>query len=124
MKIIMEFNQVQKEKAISKKDYIKLLEQHFDMTIPYRKIYLDEKLLPVEKSITAYREKYIVKHAKTVLISVLLIGFFSSVAMAIVIIWTINEIIKYPVEYSLKNVLVISSVFFLGKAKLKFFDNA
>ena len=111
-----------KEKSISRKEYIKLLEKHFDLTIPHRKLYLDEKLPPIEKSIMDYREKYVVKHAKTVLISILLLGAASSIAMGLFIIWTINEVIKYPVDYSLKNILVISAAFFLGKARLKFFE--
>ena len=119
----MELKPLPKEKTISKKKYIKLLEEHFELTIPFRKLYLDERLPPIEKSILAYREKYAVKHAKTVLVSVLLLGAASSIAMGSIIIWTINEVIKFPVDYSLKNILGISVVFFMSKAKLKFFEN-
>jgi hypothetical protein len=119
----MEYNLEKKEKPISKKEYIKLLEEHFNLTTPFRKLYLDERLPPIEKSILAYRDKYVVKHAKTVIISVLVLGFISSIAMGLIIIWSINEVIRYPVDYSLKNILIISVVFFLGKIKLKFFEN-
>src|SRR5581483_6885685 len=100
----MELKPVSKEKTINKKEYIKLLEEHFDLTVPFRKLYLDERLPPIEKSILAHREKYVVKHAKTVIISVLLLGAVSSVAMGLIIIWTVNEIVKYQVEYSWKNI--------------------
>ena len=112
------------EKPMSKGEYVKLLEQHFDITSAYRSFYLDEKLPPLEKSILSYRDKYVNAYPKTVLVTLLVFGFASSVAMGTIIIWIINEIIRYRVDFSLKNILVISSVFFLAKAKLKFFDNS
>ena len=120
----MEIKITRKEKPIDRKGYIKLLEEHFDLTIPFRKLYLDERLVPIEKSIMDYRNKYVFTHAKTVIVTLLVFAFISSIAMGMIIIWTINEVINFPVDYSIKNIMVISSVFFLAKAKLKFFDNS
>ncbi len=120
----MEIPPAIKEKSISRKEYVKLLEEHFDLTIPFRKLYLDEKLPPIEKSILTYREKYAVSHPKTVLATVFFFGLVSSIAMGTTIIWMINEVISYPVAYSVKNILAISVVFILAKARLNFFKSS
>lgn len=120
----METKPSKKEKAITRYQYVKLLEEHLEITSRYRTIYLDERLPHIERSIEKYREKFSSMYPKTVLVTTLFFGFISSTAMGTAIIWTINEIIAYPVDFSLKNILVVSSVFFLAKTKLKFFDNS
>jgi hypothetical protein len=117
---MIEIKRSKKEKSIGKQEYLRLLEEHFDLTVPFRKLYLDERLPPIERSILDYREKFTITHPKTVLITGLFFGLVSSASMGVIWIWIINDVVKYPVDYSVKNILAISSIFMLSKAKLNF----
>ncbi len=118
----MELKWTKKEPVVSRKEYIKLLEEYFDLTHDHYKIDPEKKLLLMEQRIQAFREKYIFHHVKGVIGTTILLSIISAVATGLIIIWAINDIVKYPMEYSFKNIVMISLIFLVSKMKLKFFD--
>ncbi len=81
------------------------------------------KLPHLAESIQAYKAE---REAVNPVLKIITILFFfavlTSLMMGVAIIWCINEVIRFDVPFSVQNILIVSSVFIIGKSKLELFN--
>ncbi len=105
------------------REYIKRLEEYWEISEANKPPTTTEVAITKEdlaESIKDFRNRRIVANA--LVKSAVAIGgsFVSSILLSVALIWGINEVMKFNVPYTLKNVVIISLLFFIGKMKVKF----
>lgn len=104
-------------------EYIKRLEEYWELSETNKPRATIEVAITKEdlaESIKGFRNRRL--GATLITKTFLAIGasFASSSLMGVVLIWAINEVAKFDVPFTFKNIVIVSLLFFIGKMKVKF----
>ena len=110
------------QKIRNQEEYIKFLEDYMFVSERNRPITGSSYKLPyLAESIRAYKAE---REEVNPVLKIIIILFFivlTSLMMGVAVIWCINEVIRFEVPFSLGNIAIVSSLFFVGKSKLELF---
>ena len=104
-------------------EYIKRLEEYWEISQANKPSTATQVTITKEdlaESIKEFRNRKFGALAMTKTFFAMGASFISSLLMGIILIWGINEVIKFNVAFTLKNITVVSLLFFIGKMKVKF----
>jgi hypothetical protein len=108
-----------KEKSLSRKEYITMLERYFILSSEGKHdSESDITLAYLNQSLKKYREKNIIRDAFLKMASLVVMAVISSFGKSLFVIWAVNKVFDVSIEYSMSNVLIIFSVYFISKIKL------
>jgi len=106
----------------NQEEYIKFLEDYMFISESNRPVTGSSYKLPhLAESIRAYKAE---REEVNPVVKIIILLFFvvlTSLMMGVAVIWCINEVVRFEVPFSLRNIAIISSLFFIGKAKLELF---
>jgi len=99
--------------------YLKALEEYWKSMESTRPSYPNKETEYLAQEIREYKSS-IVSERFTKIIFVFAIELVSSMVMAVAVIWSANEILKFDVLYTVRNIIAISILFFVGRTRLKY----
>ena len=104
-------------------EYFKRLEEYWEISEANKPRTTTEVAITKEdlvESIKDFRNRRLGATLITKTVFAMGASFISSLLMGILLIWGINEVVKFNVPYTFKNIVIVSLLFFVGKMKVKF----
>lgn len=106
----------------NQEEYIKFLEDYMFISEANRPMGGSSYKLPsLAESIKDYRAKRRSISPGLRIFAIIFNVILTSMMMAIAMIWGINEVLKFNVQFSLGNIAIVSSLFLIGKTKIGLF---
>ncbi len=106
----------------TQKEYIKFLEDYMFISEANRPMGGSSYKLPfLAESIKDYREKRRSLSPGLRIFAIIFNSILTSVMMSTAIIWVLNEVIKFYVPFSSRNIAIVSFLFLITKTKIGLF---
>lgn len=110
------------QKIRNNNEYVKFLEDYMFISESNRPFTGSSYKLPfLADSIKDYKGRKRITSPRLKLLTIIFTSVISSMMMGITIIWCSNELVKFEIAYSLRNIAAIAFVFLIGKTKVAFF---
>ena len=107
----------------NQKEYIKYLEDYMFISEANRPFGGSSYKLPfLAESIKDYRGKRRSISPGLRIFAIIFNIILTSVMMGIAMIWGINEVLKFEVPFSLRNIAIVTSLFLIAKTKIGLFQ--
>jgi hypothetical protein len=106
----------------NREEYIKCLEDYMFISEANRPMGGSSYKLPfLAETIKDYREKRRSISPGLIIFTIIFNIMLTSAMMGTAIIWTINEVLKFDVPFSLRNIAIVSFFFVITKTKVGLF---
>ena len=107
----------------NREEYIKFLEDYMFISEANRPMGGSSYKLPfLAESIKDYRGKRRSISPGLRIFAIIFNIILTSVMMGIAMIWGINEVLKFEVPFSLRNIAIVTSLFLIAKIKIGLFQ--
>lgn len=108
---------------VSEQEYIEALKKYYHETVRFIHVTTSKDLSPQINAIQHFESQKAEAGFSSPLfhlVSSVLLAVATSILMAVLLVWATREVFGLAVDFSFKNIIILSGLFIVGKSKARF----